>query len=176
MRGGRKLQVVKRRVFDVRSRNIRYKRVAEDLFCMSNTVLNLLALLVQKHNAGPAMYARHGTQFACFTRTKVQILTQKAVAGPILLRGAQKLSSPIQFTIQFTCFTGTKVQVLTQLRQDEFSCWELSFDQLHLQRGLCGSRWRGELRNVSGGVQAVEWISRLYRLCSRQVPVTLVIP
>ena len=69
----------------------------------------------------------------------------------------------------FTGFTGTKVQILTQLRQDRCSCGELSFDQLHLQRGLCGSRWRGELRSVSWSVQALLRFSLLYRLCSRQV-------
>jgi hypothetical protein len=40
-----------------------------------------------------------GTQFTCFTSTKVQILTQH-VGG---LSGTQ-----------FTCFTSTKVQILTQ--------------------------------------------------------------
>jgi hypothetical protein len=38
-----------------------------------------------------------GTQFTCFTGTKVQLLTQKALLGA-----------------QFVCFTGTKVQILTQ--------------------------------------------------------------
>ena len=38
-----------------------------------------------------------GTQFTCFTGTKVQLPTQKAMLGA-----------------QFVCFTGTKVQILTQ--------------------------------------------------------------
>jgi hypothetical protein len=41
-----------------------------------------------------------GTHFTCFKGTKVQILTQKALAGAL--------------GIQFTCFTGRKVQILTQ--------------------------------------------------------------
>jgi hypothetical protein len=39
----------------------------------------------------------HFACFTCFTRTKVQTLTQKALLGA-----------------QFACFTGTKVQILTQ--------------------------------------------------------------
>jgi hypothetical protein len=41
----------------------------------------------------------NGTQFTCFTGTKLLILTQPT---------------------QFTCFTGTKLQILTQLRQQKF--------------------------------------------------------
>ena len=41
---------------------------------------------------------QQGTQFTCFTGTKIQILTQ----------------SGRQQGTQFTCFTGTKVQILTQ--------------------------------------------------------------
>ena len=46
-----------------------------------------------------------GTQFTCFTGTKVQILMQ--------LRQAELGKR------QFTCFTGTKVQMMTQLGQLE---------------------------------------------------------
>jgi hypothetical protein len=41
--------------------------------------------------------ASKGTQFTCFTGTKVQILTQRR-----------------EQRSHFTCFTGTKVQILTQ--------------------------------------------------------------
>jgi hypothetical protein len=47
-----------------------------------------------------------GTQFTCFTSSKVQILTQKT------LLAAQTPRTPTQFT----CFTSTKVQVLTRKR------------------------------------------------------------
>ncbi len=45
-----------------------------------------------------------GTQFTCFTGTKVQILTQ--------MWGGPGARYPLS---QFTCFTGTKVQILTQM-------------------------------------------------------------
>jgi hypothetical protein len=119
--------------------------------------------MLQARGRGPALHVRHGTQFTCFTSTKGQILAQKAMAGRILMRGAQLRPTALVLNL-----LALLVQlVLTQRWQVEFSCGELSFDQLHLQRGL--SRWRGELRSVSGSVPAVEWISRLYRLCSRQV-------
>ncbi len=46
-----------------------------------------------------------GTQFTCFTSTKVQILTrQEALQEKIRVRDC----------CQFACFTGTQVQILTQ--------------------------------------------------------------
>jgi hypothetical protein len=42
---------------------------------------------------GSAMLAKLGTDFICFTRTEVQVLTQKALLGT-----------------QFTCFTGAKYE------------------------------------------------------------------
>jgi hypothetical protein len=45
-----------------------------------------------------------GTQFTCFTGTKVQTLTLKR----------QRLALLESLGTQFTCFTGTKVQILTQ--------------------------------------------------------------
>jgi aminopeptidase C len=47
---------------------------------------------------------RAGTQFTCFTSTKVQILNRDRVGRCWLWAGTQ-----------FACFTGTKVQILTQL-------------------------------------------------------------
>ncbi len=54
-----------------------------------------------------------GTQFTCFTGTKVQILIQKELTGSSQ-RGRQGTRRHCQTGTQFTCFTGTKVQILTQ--------------------------------------------------------------
>ena len=56
-----------------------------------------------------AQPAAAGTQFSCFTGTKVQVLTQKA--RPVEPR---ELAHAACTGTQFTCFTGTKVQILTQ--------------------------------------------------------------
>jgi hypothetical protein len=53
-----------------------------------------------------------GTQFTCFTGTKVEILLLVGMwAQPPMY---------VRFT-QFTCFTGTKVEILTQLWQKKCS-------------------------------------------------------
>ena len=46
-----------------------------------------------------------GTQFTCFTSTKVHILMQKALLVPLLVALSW---------IRFTCFTSTKVHILMQ--------------------------------------------------------------
>jgi hypothetical protein len=60
------------------------------------------------HGARPRTLPRAtsavGTQFTCFTSTRVQILTVEA--SP---------SSPNGNESQFTCFTSTKVRMLTHL-------------------------------------------------------------
>jgi hypothetical protein len=60
---------------------------------------------------------------ACFTGTKVQILTQLLMKEELVGLGGRWAPS-----VQFTCFTGTKVQMLTQLRQvgtlgTQFTCF-----------------------------------------------------
>ncbi len=50
-----------------------------------------------------------GTQFTCFTGTKVHILTQKRYAAVTTAADGRPPGAP-QGT-QFTCFTGTKVPV-----------------------------------------------------------------
>jgi hypothetical protein len=55
--------------------------------------------------------AAAGTQFTCFTGTKVQILTQKAVVALAAGAGigvARSLDDYHHIGTQFTCFTGTK--------------------------------------------------------------------
>jgi hypothetical protein len=49
-----------------------------------------------------------GTQFTCFTGTKVQILTHAKSTSTDAAHPQEILGT------QFTCFTGTKVQILTQ--------------------------------------------------------------
>ncbi len=61
--------------------------------------------------------AAAGAQFTCFTGTKVQILTQKAVVALAAGAGigvARSLDDYLHIGTQFTCFTGTKVQILTE--------------------------------------------------------------
>jgi hypothetical protein len=75
------------------------------------------------------VYIYTGTQFTCFTSTKVQILTQKADSKIFRTpereklhydeeekREAEELEKSVErhSGTQFTCFTGTKVQILTQ--------------------------------------------------------------
>jgi hypothetical protein len=55
------------------------------------------------------------SEFTCFTGTKVQMLTQKA-----LLYFA--CGAPPPNFAEFTCFTGTKVQILTQKALLDFAC------------------------------------------------------
>ncbi len=57
-----------------------------------------------------------GPQFTCFTGTKVQILA---------LRELVEMSKRSGGGPQFTCFTGTKVRILTQLlaQLSRRSCW-----------------------------------------------------
>jgi len=55
------------------------------------------------------------TQFTCFTSTKVQILTQKAlrVRSPLMPEELGRMDHLLSDT-QFTRFTSTKVQKLTR--------------------------------------------------------------
>jgi hypothetical protein len=55
-----------------------------------------------------------GAQFACFTGTKVQILTRREA---LRVAGAQ-----------FTCFTGTKVQILTRREALRVAVWGVRVD------------------------------------------------
>ena len=57
-----------------------------------------------------------GTQFTCFTGTKVQILTHKALLARGRSQAPLAAAPPLPQTpgTRFTCFTGTKVQILTQ--------------------------------------------------------------
>jgi len=67
-------------------------------------------------------YQTPGTQFTCFTGTKVQMLTQRTQSSLCYQAGATRQarssSSLRRCTTsagtQLTCFTGTKVQILTQ--------------------------------------------------------------
>jgi len=54
----------------------------------------------------------HFACFTCFTRTKVQTLTQKALLGA-----------------QFACFTGTKVHILTQKALLPTTCTDCTEDE-----------------------------------------------
>jgi hypothetical protein len=54
----------------------------------------------------------NGTHFTCFTGTKVQILTQKAVL--VDLAGSERVYKTGNIGTLFICLTGTKVQILTQ--------------------------------------------------------------
>ena len=51
-----------------------------------------------------------GTQFTCFTGTKVQILTQKASC-------ATRRASAREQGTQFTCFTGTNTAAVGEVRK-----------------------------------------------------------
>ena len=80
---------------------VELNRLVHDGHALPCQVPTLLALLVQSTNtdALSARLSARGSSsphFTCFTETKVQILTLRAVAGT-----------------QFTFFTGTKVQILT---------------------------------------------------------------
>jgi hypothetical protein len=75
-------------------------------------VLNLLALLVQKHKKKKSAPAP-GAQFTCFASTKAQILTQQQLHQ-------QQAAFGLGYT-QFTCFTSTKVQILTLHQQQAAS-------------------------------------------------------
>jgi hypothetical protein len=76
-----------------------------------------------------------GTQFTCFTGTKVQILTplRRLLIARICAAGARR-GRVHRAGTQFTSFTGTKVQILTQLRQhpllakvpSEYKLWIIS--------------------------------------------------
>ncbi len=57
-----------------------------------------------------------GTQFTCFTGTKAQILTHKALLARGRPRAPSASAPPLPKTpgTRFTCFTGTKLQILTQ--------------------------------------------------------------
>jgi hypothetical protein len=59
-----------------------------------------------------------GTQFACFTGIKVQILTEWRQYHPSVNSPGPPIASEesgrLDLGTQFTCFTGTKVQILTQ--------------------------------------------------------------
>ena len=56
--------------------------------------------------------ASTGTQFTCFTSTKVQILTQLARDRThFLISSPSHGGAPPTLGTQFTCFTGTKVQI-----------------------------------------------------------------
>jgi hypothetical protein len=66
-----------------------------------------------------------GTQFACFTSTKVQILTHDP---PRLLPSPLQRASP---RAQFTCFTSTKVRILTPVElQRVASYWHTCRDRV----------------------------------------------
>jgi hypothetical protein len=52
-----------------------------------------------------------GTQFSCFTGTKVQILTLR---GGLRTRGSVAAEAGAGAGAQFTCLTGTIVQILTR--------------------------------------------------------------
>ena len=67
-----------------------------------------------------------GTQFTCFTSTKVQTLPQLPMTSVWLIDPASNMLIAVPGGAegpgtQFTCFTGTNVQILTQLRQA--ACW-----------------------------------------------------
>jgi hypothetical protein len=64
---------------------------------------------------GPVSFS--GTQFTCFTSTKVPILTQQPRSDAELDHELQDLRAELGKgrARQFTCFTGTTVQILTQL-------------------------------------------------------------
>ena len=64
-------------------------------------------------------------QFTCFTRTKVQILTQKALRKTCI-----------------TCFTSTKVQILTPkaLRKTRITCFTSTKVQILTQKALRKTR------------------------------------
>ena len=53
-----------------------------------------------------------GTQFTCFTSTKVQILTSISMCDSSH-SSAGRYGAATRAGTQFTCFTGTKVQMLT---------------------------------------------------------------
>jgi hypothetical protein len=56
-----------------------------------------------------------GTQFTCFTSTKVQILTQKALlVRPPLIPEELGSVDHLRSDTQFTRFTSTKVQKVTR--------------------------------------------------------------
>ncbi len=52
-----------------------------------------------------------GAKFACFTGTKVQILTR---SSSLIWGLTASPEGKIAYTTHFTCFTGTKVQIPTQ--------------------------------------------------------------
>jgi hypothetical protein len=103
-----------------------------------------------------------GTQFACFTSTKVQILTQRLW----LLRRRSAAGT------QFTCFTGTKLQILTQkalqgkyrscsqLMSDQFTCFTSTKVQILTQTAL-----QGKLRLVIEDLAVLSLLALLVQKC-----------
>jgi hypothetical protein len=67
----------------------------------AKSVIKDLAELERDLKERMKMAEKMGTQFTCFTSTKIQILTQKA---------------------EFICFTGTEVQILTPEELQVFWC------------------------------------------------------
>jgi hypothetical protein len=70
-----------------------------------------------------------GTHFTCFASTRVQILTQKALAGAGGNAGGQSVAKSIHeiasvqvhLHFHFTCFTSTKVRKLTPVGESSAS-------------------------------------------------------
>ena len=100
--------------------------------------LKAWGLLQQEINDPPVdIAALHdvatGTQFACFTSKKVQIVTQKTsscrtgYASDNTARTATQELAKLAAGTQFTCFTSTKVQILTPetLRASPANCKKL---------------------------------------------------
>jgi hypothetical protein len=97
-----------------------------------------------------------GAHFTCFTGTKLQMLTQKAL--PACGRRPTTLA-----TSCFPCFTGTKVQILTL--EGAGSVWETANytgDKLlgnytpslgELRASSCGKRYRSEMLDVGKASQ-----------------------
>jgi hypothetical protein len=54
-----------------------------------------------------------GSQFTCFTSTKVQILTPEALCVAVTFGARVCGKETLPPGTQFTCFTSTKVQILT---------------------------------------------------------------
>ena len=69
--------------------------------CKPMSMIDMLSLV-------PYYIDRLVRKFPCFTSTKVQILTQKALLGC-----GHTLVAELPPVLSFSCFTGTKVQILT---------------------------------------------------------------
>jgi hypothetical protein len=83
-----------------------------------------------------------GTQFTCFTGTKVQILTHEALLARGRPQAPSAAAPPLLQTpgTRFTCFTGTKVQILIQhLRLSLSSAIERSLSSAAADASSCAS-------------------------------------